>query len=298
MQRLRTLGTLLALVVCAPLAVFAQGAAGNWELGVTLPQGPSTMTMTLTLNGGAVTGTMTSPYGSAPLTGTVSGSDVTLSAELNVGGRTIPLAFKGRVEGDLFNGSMQIAAMGESPFTGKRAKAGAPAAPPAAAPPAAPASAGIAVASPTYVSIPLEITVDRPAAEVWKRVGKWCDVGEWLQLPCTITWGKDGELGAIRSVASEILVAKTEWSYTYTQPARDGRPFNAYHGTLEARPLTATTTKLVYTLFFDNSMLPDATARDRDIAQKTTMFTTALKNMKLLAEGGKLPPRGAKPGGH
>ena len=44
-------------------------------------------------------------------------------------------------------------------------------------------------------------------------------------------------------------------------------------------------------------MLPDAPARDRDIAQKTTMFTTALKNMKILAEGGKLPPRGAKPGG-
>lgn len=292
MQRFRILGTLVALVVCAPLAAFVQGAAGNWELGVTLPQGPSTMTMTLTLNGGAVTGTMQSPFGSAPITGTVSGSDVTLSAELNVGGRTIPLGFKGQVEGDVLNGSMQIATMGETPFTGRRAKAGAPTAAPAAAPSVPPASAGIAVASPTYVSIPLEITVDRPAAEVWKRVGKWCDVGEWLQLPCTITWGKDGELGAIRSIASEILVARTELSYTYTQPARDGRPFNAYHGTLEARPLTPTTTKLVYTLFFDNSMLPDAAARDRDIAQKKTMFTTALQNMKTLAEGGKLPPRG------
>lgn len=300
MQRLRILGTLLALVVGSPLAALAQGAEGNWELGVTLPQGPSTMTMTLTLNGGgAVTGTMTSPFGSAPITGTVSGSDVTLSAELNVGGRAIPLAFKGKVDGDVFNGSMQIAAMGESRFTGKRARAGAPAASPAVTAPTGSTGAGIAVPSPTYVSIPLEITVDRPAAEVWKRVGKWCDVGEWLQLPCTITWGKDGELGAIRSVASEILVAKTALSYTYTQPARDGRPFNAYHGTLEARPLTATTTKLLYTLFFDNSMLPDATARDRDIAAKTTMFTTALKNMKILAEGGKLPPRGTtKPGGH
>ena len=33
------------------------------------------------------------------------------------------------------------------------------------------------------VSIPLEITVNRPAAEVWKRVGKFCDIGEWLQIP-------------------------------------------------------------------------------------------------------------------
>jgi hypothetical protein len=299
MQRLRILGLLVTLVISSPIAAFAQGATGNWEFAVTLPQGPSTLTMTLTQTGGAVTGTMSSPFGSAPVTGTVSGSDVTLSAELNVGGRSIPLAFKGKVEADAFSGSMQIAATGESPFTGKRAKAGATAAPAAATPmtpPPGSTGAGIAVASPTYVSIPLEITVDRPAAEVWKRVGKWCDVGEWLQIPCTITWGKDGELGAIRSVASEILVAKTELSYTYTQPARDGRPFNQYHGTLEARPLTATTTKLVYTLFFDNSMLADAPARDRDIAAKTTMFSTALKNMKILAEGGKLPPRGVKPG--
>lgn len=162
--------------------------------------------------------------------------------------------------------------------------------------PVPPASAGIAVASPTYVSIPLEIMVDRPAADVWKRVGKWCDIGEWLQIPCAIIRGQDGELGAIRSVANEILVAKTELSYTYTQPARDGRPYNHYHGTLEARPVSATTSKLVYTLFFDNSMLPDATARDRDIATRTATFNRALQNMKLLAEGGTLPPRDPKPG--
>jgi hypothetical protein len=168
--------------------------------------------------------------------------------------------------------------------------------PPAAV---APAAAGIAVASPTYVTIPLEITVNKPAADVWKRIGKWCDVGEWLQVPCTITWGKDGELGAIRSVANEILVGKTDLSYTYTQPAQNGRPYNQYHGTLEAKALTPTTTKLVYTLFFDNSMLADGPARDRDIAQKTALFTRALQNMKTLAEGGTLPPppaRGAAPG--
>jgi hypothetical protein len=149
------------------------------------------------------------------------------------------------------------------------------------------------------VSIPLEITVNRSAADVWARVGKWCDIGEWLQIACTITSGKEGEFGAVRSVANEILVGKTELSYTYTQPVREGRPYNLYHGTLEARPLTATTSKLVYTLLFDNSMLADAEARDRDIAQKTATFTRALQNMKTLAEGGTLPPppaRGSAPG--
>ncbi len=147
-----------------------------------------------------------------------------------------------------------------------------------------------AVANPTYVSILMEVTVNRPAAEVWKRVGKYCDIGEWMQVACTVTSGKDGEIGAVRTVGNEVLVGKTELSYTYTQPVREGRPYNLYHGTLEARPLTATTSKLVYTLVYDNSMLADDAAREKDKAQRTTRFTQLLQNMKVLAEGGTLPP--------
>jgi|SRR6478736_4466323 len=162
-----------------------------------------------------------------------------------------------------------------------------PAAP--AAPPA-PAPVVYQVPNPTYVSIPMEIEVNRPAAEVWKRVGKYCDIGEWARRPCTILSGKDGEFGAVRSVANEILVAKTELSYTYTQPVREGVVYNLYHGTLEARPVTATTSKLIYTLIFDNSMLADAAAREADITRRKTTFTGWLENMKILAEGGTLPP--------
>jgi len=163
-------------------------------------------------------------------------------------------------------------------------------------PPQAPAapSGPIVVANPHYVSIPLEIAVNKPAADVWKRIGKFCDIGEWLRIPCTITAGKDGEFGAVRSVANEVLVGKTELSYTYTQTVREGRPYNLYHGTLEARPVTATTSKIVYTLFFDNSMLADDAAREADRARKTTQFTAALENMKVLAEGGTLPPAPAR----
>ena len=161
----------------------------------------------------------------------------------------------------------------------------------------APAPAPLAIPNPNYVSIPLEITVNRPAAEVWKRVGKYCDIGEWLQIPCTIVSGQDGEFGAVRSVGSEILVGKTELSYTYTQPVREGQPYILYHGTLEARPVTAATSKLVYTLVYDNSVLPDDAARAQDRARRTTQFTRALENMKTLAEGGALPPPPARGGG-
>ena len=154
----------------------------------------------------------------------------------------------------------------------------------------------VIVPNPTYAAITMEITVDRPAAEVWKRVGKYCDIGEWLRFPCTITSGKDGEVGAVRSIGGEVLVGKTELSYTYTQTPRAGRPYNLYHGTVEARPVTATTSKIVYTLMWDNSMLADDAARDQDKAQRITQFTQAIQNMKILAEGGTLPPAPARGG--
>lgn len=158
----------------------------------------------------------------------------------------------------------------------------------------APAPPPLQTPNPHYTSIPLEITVNRPAAEVWKRVGKYCDIKEWLQVDCVITSGKDGEFGAVRSLRNgaviEILVSKTALSYSYTQPVREGARYNLYHGTVEAVPVTATTSKLVYTLVFDNSMLADDAAREKDIQARTAQFTRALNNMKTLAEGGTVPP--------
>ena len=165
--------------------------------------------------------------------------------------------------------------------------------------PAAPISS--AVENPTYLVIPMEIVVNRPVADVWKKVGSYCAIAEWFPLPsCTITAGKDNEVGAVRTVGREIMVAKTEYSYTYTQPVVAGRPYNLYHGTLEARAMTPTTTKLLYTLIFDNSLLPDDAAREKDKATRTALFTRALENMKTLAEGGTVPrpaPPAGAPGG-
>jgi hypothetical protein len=170
----------------------------------------------------------------------------------------------------------------------------APAAPPQGAPPqgGGRGQAPLQVPNPTYAVIPLEIAVNKPAADVWKRVGKYCDIGEWLQVPCTITSGKDGEVGAVRSIGNEILVGRTELSYTYTQPVREGQIYNMYHGTMEARPVTATTSKIVYTLVYDNSQMADDAAREADRMRRVQTFTRALDNMKILAEGGTLPARG------
>jgi len=174
----------------------------------------------------------------------------------------------------------------------------APVAPPApvSAPtaPAAPATPPpLQVANPNYVTIPMEITINKPVKDVWARIGKYCDITEWLQLPgtCTMISGKEGEVGSVRSVGAEILVAKTEYSYAYTQPVREGRLYNLYHGNLEARPIDAKTTKMLYTLVYDLSLVPgDDAAKAADVERRRVAFTRGLNNMKILAEGGKLPP--------
>jgi hypothetical protein len=151
-----------------------------------------------------------------------------------------------------------------------------------------PAPAPLQVPSPHYVSIPMSIEVNAPVDKVWARIGKYCDIGEWGIPGCTILSG-DGDFGTVRSIGNEILVGKTKYSYTYTQPVRVGATYNMYHGTLEAVPLSADKTEINYTLFFDNSMLADDAAREKDIQNRRTRFTKMVENMKVLAEGGTLP---------
>jgi Polyketide cyclase / dehydrase and lipid transport len=150
------------------------------------------------------------------------------------------------------------------------------------------AASAASAASPEYTTIRMETEVARPAAQVWAKVGKYCDISEWLGVDCKITSGT-GDFGTVRvlrnGAVTEILVARTDLSYGYTQPAVEGKFYNLYHGHLEAKVLTATTSKLVYTLLLDQSDKPDQAAKDADVAQRRTRFEGALQKMKSIAEG-------------
>jgi hypothetical protein len=153
---------------------------------------------------------------------------------------------------------------------------------------AALAALPLAAAEPDYRAIHMEIDVAKPAAEVWARVGKYCDIAEWLGIDCKITSG-DGGMGTVRVLAggrvTEILVGQTALSYGYTQPVQEGKFYDLYHGYMEARPVTAKTSKLVYTLMVDESDKADQAAKDADIARRRASFERALAKMKSLAEG-------------
>lgn len=145
-----------------------------------------------------------------------------------------------------------------------------------------------ALAQPEYVRIEMEIDVAKPAAEVWDTIGGYCDISVWFPgLECEITSG-DGGMGTVRSLFGgriiEILVAQTDLSYGYTQPANEGQFYDLYHGFLEAKPVSAGSSKLLYTLAYDISNLPDQAAKDADIARRRAQFEGALATMKELAE--------------
>lgn len=144
-----------------------------------------------------------------------------------------------------------------------------------------------AVAEPDYKRIEMEINVETSASDLWATVGGYCDIQTWLNIDCKISSG-DGNIGTVRVLLggkiTEVLVAQTDLSYGYTQPAKEGEYYNLYHGFMEAKPVDAKTSKLRYTVVYDVSNLPDQAARDADIAARRGTFEAALTNMKSLAE--------------
>ena len=134
-----------------------------------------------------------------------------------------------------------------------------------------------------FVTVALETTVDRPADVAWPKIAGYCDIGAWLKTTCEITSGKDNEVGAVRRIAGridELLVARTAWSYSYSQPKS---PID-YHGTLEIRPIDKGHSKLLYTLVYDAEPLatPEAKAADKD--RRAKQFTGVLATIKGIAE--------------
>ena len=144
-------------------------------------------------------------------------------------------------------------------------------------------AAGAACAE-DFVTIPLETTINAPADKAWPKISGFCQIGPWFKTTCTVA-GPDGQMGSVRTIAGrvdELLVAKTAWSYTYSQPKS---PID-YHGTVEIQPIDKGHSKLLYTLVYDADALPKHEAADKaaDKARRTTQFTGLVATMKAAAE--------------
>ncbi len=144
--------------------------------------------------------------------------------------------------------------------------------------------AGSEVWAADYATIVLSVDVARPADAVWKKIGGYCEIGGVLKMKCVYTSG-NGDLGTVRRLADridEVMVAKTSHSYTYTQP--DSKIL--YHGTVDVESAGPDSSKIIYSLFYDQSDLKTEEARTKARDQRTKAFTRVLDTMKRMAEGG------------
>lgn len=146
------------------------------------------------------------------------------------------------------------------------------------------ATAGSQAMAADYTTIVLSTDVARPAAEVWKRIGGFCDIGAFLKLECTYTSGTGG-LGTVRTLAgriNEVMVGQTPHSYTYTQ-----QPVlkDMYHATVDVEPAGPGQSKIFYRIVYDQSNLAPGQTKEKYRAQHIRMFTSALAQMKKRAEG-------------
>jgi hypothetical protein len=78
----------------------------------------------------------------------------------------------------------------------------------------------------------------------------------------------------------EVMVARTAYSYTYTQPTTT----ELYHGTLEVVPQGRHKCRINYSIVYDQAPLATDEAKANRRDQRTKSFTTALETMKKISE--------------
>jgi hypothetical protein len=145
--------------------------------------------------------------------------------------------------------------------------------------------AGSSAVAADYTNIVLEKDVNASADTVWKKVGDFCALKDWMKLPdCTLTSGT-GDIGTVRSLmggkVSEVMTAKGQYTYSYAFP--NPNP-TFYHGSLTVLPQGANKSKIVYVLFYDQETLGTAEEKTKNREGRIKRFSEGLENMKAMAE--------------
>lgn len=136
-----------------------------------------------------------------------------------------------------------------------------------------------------FVVIQLHSDAKVPADTAWAKVGNFCDIAKWAKMPCQLIAGSGG-VGSIRrligGVIEEPMIGATGHSYTYGQTVGMNKDID-YHGTLAVEPTGPATSRIDYTLTYDQSLVaPEKRAGMRE--QMAVRFQPFLVALKQLAE--------------
>jgi hypothetical protein len=136
-----------------------------------------------------------------------------------------------------------------------------------------------------YVVVRKQIAVERPAETVWRRVGGFCAIADWLKLRCELVSGS-GDVGSVRRLNGELeepMFGRTPLSYTYGQTKGAMAGFD-YHGTLAVEPAGPARARIVYTIVYDAALMPSDAVRKAQFERIGPRFQGAVEAMKKLAE--------------
>ena len=107
-----------AIVRAEPPA--ATRAAGQWRVQFVVPSGTKAVNMNVVQNGARLTGVITDEYGEYAIDGRLEGKQVTIVWTIPEDGKLVDITMKGKLEGDVINGTARIGDLGEGPLQARR----------------------------------------------------------------------------------------------------------------------------------------------------------------------------------
>jgi hypothetical protein len=140
-----------------------------------------------------------------------------------------------------------------------------------------------------WTTLTMTANLNKSQDVAWQRIGgnEICAIAKYLDIQsCTPVSGK-GELGSVRNIGLagnptpvvENIVSRSKYSYTYAQPFT---PI-FYHGTVTVEAVTPTSSRLVYTLIWNQTAVGDAAAQAAARASRQQRFQAAVDKMAAAA---------------
>jgi hypothetical protein len=117
-SRLCVLAVVLAAFVSPALA--QSNVAGEWKVNFVVPTGTRFVNMFINQDKVKLTGTVTSEDGEFPLSGRVEGDQVTVVWSVPENGKLMEITMKGKLTGNVINGTARIGDVGEGSLTARR----------------------------------------------------------------------------------------------------------------------------------------------------------------------------------
>jgi hypothetical protein len=112
---------MLWLAAGLPAEAFAAaGVSGTWRVQFVVPSGTKAVNMNVIQKGVRLSGVITDEYGEYPIDGRLDGDQVTIVWTIPEDGKLVDITMKGKLEGDVINGTAKIGDIGEGPLQARR----------------------------------------------------------------------------------------------------------------------------------------------------------------------------------